>query len=324
MVVAAGQLATLALTWPLFGTRASPPLLPFPDRSAAAALAAQPIWILVVASLALLAWRPVWGGPLHAAAVLASALLDTTRFTPPVVSLALLGLAVSQPALHGLGRAHLSALWIWAGLHKLLSPAYFAVLAPMLSARLCDVGPLRDHAGLMVALLELTLGVVSLVPRLRAVGPLAASVHLSVVGSLMALHMNEGVWAWNLTLAAIASFLFSEEAQAPPPRRSELALQLLLVGLPALSYVAPLHPTLAHHLYSGATPTTLTCGADGCTPDVELRAGLRAFGVPIPPSLDTLEAYFRATCAPGDHWLARSRLRGPDYDRVIREATCED
>lgn len=329
VVVAVGQLATLALTWPLFGARATPPLLPAIDLPVGD-LAALPIWVLVAGSLAALVWRPIVGGPLHLATVLAAALLDTTRFTPPVLSLAILGLSASRPALHGLGRAHLSAMWLWAGAHKLLSPAYFAVLAPALSSHLPDVGPLRDHAGLSVALIELALGVVSLVPRAaRVVGPLAALLHLSALATLLALDMNSGVWAWNLALAALAPSFFSDAGPGSRPAsaarpRSELAFQVVLLGIPALSYVAPLHPTLAHHLYSGATPTTLTCGADGCTPDVELRVGMDAFGLPIPPSIGTLEAHFFATCAPGDRWLARSRLRGPRYGEVIAEAECAE
>jgi hypothetical protein len=49
-----------------------------------------------------------------------------------------------------------------------------------------------------------------------------------------------------------------------------------------------------------------------------------AFGLPIPPSIGTLEAHFFATCAPGDRWLARSRLRGPSYGEVIAEAECAE
>lgn len=315
-IVALGQLATLALTWPLFGVRAAPPLLPLPGLSTLAGVPGLSA-VLVVVSLVILVARPAVGGPLHLGAVLLACALDVTRFVPPVVSLAILGLGLSRPTLRSLVRAHLASMWLWAGVHKLLSPAYFAVLVPALTAGLPE--PVQTSAGWALALFELALGVAALVPRAhRGVRLAAPALHLIAAVGVGLSGQNHGVIAWNVALAALAPLAFA--SLEPGPRWREVHAALLVI--PALSYALPTHPTLSHHLYSGATPITLSCGQDGCVTDPELRAGLHAFGVPIPPALGTLEAHFLATCEPGERWLARSRVRGPGYGEVIAEATC--
>lgn len=310
-LVVLAQALTLLSTWPLWSVRMAPPNLPLVGLP-------LPCGALLMLSLAV-AWR--WkreGALLHAVLFGLSVLLDTTRLTAAPCSMVLLLLLLSLDGGERLVRPYLASMWCWAGLNKLLSPAFFGGVVPVMVTVLPAWLPGREHAGLLVALLELTLGVLALMPRgHRGVAVPALVLHLGALGTLLTLRINEGVWAWNLLLALLPLLVFAAPLKTRPP----LASALFFV-LPALYYVGLMPPALAHQLYSGAEPTTLTCRADGCIDDLAMREGLDAFGVPVPPSVMTLRAYFFATCAPGDTWLVRSHLRGAGYDQVIEEARC--
>lgn len=119
-VAALAQITTIRWTWDLWAERSSPPNLPLVDGLASIG------WgpILVVLCVATLI-RPRWGGPAFGGALLLACLGDQTRIQPGVISVAVLMIA---PAYGDAGRAiarwHLCAMWLWAGLHKLLSPGW--------------------------------------------------------------------------------------------------------------------------------------------------------------------------------------------------------
>ena len=311
LLVLGAQALTLLSTWSLWSVRTAPPNLPLLDLP-------LPCGALLLLSLPA-AWR--WkkeGALLHAALFALSVLLDMTRLTAAPCSLVLLLLLLSLPGGERLLRPYLASMWCWAGLNKLLSPAFFGGVVPGMIAVLPSWLPEREHAGLAVALFELGLGLAALVPRAhRGVGPLALVLHLGALGTLLTLRINEGVWAWNALLALLPMLAFAAPLNCPPPHAAAL-----FFVLPALYYVGLMPPALAHQLYTGATPTTLTCRADRCIDDLAMREGLAEFGVPIPPSVLTLRAHFFATCAPGDTWLVRSHLGRAGYDRVIDTARC--
>jgi hypothetical protein len=325
-ILVAGQAATIVVTWPLWELRQEPPLLPWLDL-------ACPCGALLLSTLVLAALRPLPGALLHAAALAFAIALDETRAQPAPLSMALLLVASSDARLLPLAPAHLCTQWAWAGTHKLLSPAFFAVVAPAIARALPAWLPGREHAGLLGACVEIALGCLVLVPRARRVAAGVAVVfHLVLAASLALLDINRGVWAWNVVLAGTAWALFGSPANEPAPstgrvhRRAIAGAWALLAFSPALHYGGAIHPALSHQLYTGGAPTTLTCDREGraCRSDVELRETLDAFGVPIPGRLELLRAYFLATCAPGDRWLARSRTRGPDYGEIALEARCPD
>jgi hypothetical protein len=312
-VVLLTQAATILSTWPLWSVRVLPPNLPLIDLP-------LPAHVPLLLSLAV-AWRwPARGALLHALVLALAALLDMTRLTAAPCSLAVLLLTLGLEKRDDGARLYLAALWGWAGLNKLLSPAFMA--APALALALPSWLPLRDHAAIGIALVEVTLGVLAMIPSMhRAVRIAAPLLHVGALVSLTLAGLNQGVWAWNAALAMCAWWLFQERA-AHPMNQRDAGVALLFLALPSLYYVGLLHPAFAHQLYSDATPTTLTCRASGCINDLAMREGLDAFGVPVPPSVTTLRAYFLATCSPGDRWLARSHLRGAHYDAVIDQAEC--
>jgi hypothetical protein len=320
VAIASAQAATILLTWPLWQLREAPPNLP---------LVALPVpcGALLLATLAPVVRWPLVGAVAHAVALALACLLDVTRFSPAPVSLALLLVTTARPSAEPIARAHLGALWLWAGVGKLISPAFFASISPAIARALPSWMPARELVGPSLALAEVLLGLLALLspfaPRRAgaAVVVLGPIMHGAALVTLVLAGLNRGVWAWNAALALLALALFHRPATSPSSPGWALVPSVVLWLLPA-GYPLGLHPTLAHQLYTGATPATLTCRAAGCAADTEARAGLSALGVPVPPSVGTLRAYFEATCEPGDLWLARSRLPGAGYDAVISEASC--
>jgi hypothetical protein len=125
VVLVACQALTIALTWPLWQARASPPLPPL--------LPLLPIWSMpsvhggipqfscgfaLLATLALVLWRPRAGIAAHLAVLALAIVMDETRLQPQVLSLALLMLAtLPGSGARFVGLAHLVALWLWSGVH---------------------------------------------------------------------------------------------------------------------------------------------------------------------------------------------------------------
>src|SRR5688572_18374841 len=116
-ILVAAQAATIILTWPLWQARRAPaalPLFPLPEVDCGP---------LMLASLAVAVARPRVGVALHAAVFAWAAVADQTRLQPEVVSiLLLLAATLGIPAMRDLARAHLIALWLYAGLSKLAGP----------------------------------------------------------------------------------------------------------------------------------------------------------------------------------------------------------
>ena len=126
-LVVACQAATLWITWPLWQVRDSPPMLP------ALSLPAFDLGWLLICSLLLVLVAPLPGITLQTILLLYAVLIDQTRLQPGVVSLLfLLWGTVPNPTAQGFARAHLLTLWLFAGFHKLLSPAFMNDTAPRL------------------------------------------------------------------------------------------------------------------------------------------------------------------------------------------------
>ncbi len=217
MALVATQLATLALTWPLYGALRETPLLPLYEPLATFSFG----WPLALSSLAPLRW-PRGGWALHVAVLALSMLADRTRLQPSTLSIAILLWACRDRARvdSTLLRAHFAALWVAAGVGKLLSGVFAREVVPMF------VG---DHGGGWVEVLpwlEIALGVAVLSPRAsRSVLGAGALMHFGFVVVLAVTRWNPGVWAWNAGLASVA-LLHATHGHREPASRS--------VSLPAL------------------------------------------------------------------------------------------
>ncbi len=92
------------------------PALPLPQLD---------LGLLLLASLAVIAVAPRAGLVMHAVLVVVAMCLDQMRMQPPIISqILLLWSTLSVRSAVIIGRAHLLALWFYAGAYKLLSPYY--------------------------------------------------------------------------------------------------------------------------------------------------------------------------------------------------------
>ncbi len=301
-VLVVAQIATVALTWPLYEGARATPLLPV-----IAALAPLSFGgLTIVSALAILRW-PRRALAAHVATLALAMLADRMRIQPAPISLAIMLAATCDAARldAALLRAHFAALWIAAGVAKFVSGSFAD-----------DIAPLVD--GAWVAALpwcEVALGVAMLAPRAWRASALAGGVmHATIFVALAGAEWNRGVWAWNAALAVVAPLCVLARANAP---RARAGFARAGPPLPPRGRGAP---PPAFGVSGAREPTTLVCSsARGCELDGEVRASMRAFGVPPPGDVGTLERAFLASCRAGDRWLARER---GGQERVLREVGC--
>ena len=304
-LVVACQAATVLITWPLWQAHDSPPMLP------ALPLPAIDLGAILLASLALVLVAPGRGLAVHSALLLYAVLIDQTRLQPEVVSLTLLMWGtLPSPTARAFARAHLVSLWVFAGLNKLLSPAFLHSRAQwMLAGMVDDPSPwLVEHVGYLIALAELGTGVLALLPWSRRLAAWAIlALHGGILLDLSPLghDWNRAVWPWNVALA-VSGFAFIAPWTGSPLRSLGAchrllrpALILLVVG-PLGFYVGITDAYLAHNLYSANTPRAVVSCARGCLPNQQPGATWTVFEVPLPPEHRLLEQYFARTCRPGD------------------------
>lgn len=293
--------ATYAVTWGLWQARGDPPNLPIVGP-----LAGLPFGlVLVVAALSAIRF-PRAGALVHAGVLVLALLGDQLRIQPELVSLGLLLLAAGfGPRCEAIGRWHLTALWTWAGLNKLLSAGWTFGNAGFI-AEGAGLSGQRALVAVAVPLAELGLGLLSMSRRTWGLVRFGAPLlHVSIVGVLYSADWNRAVWPWNLALAIVAPALFrSAVAERPRPSRPGRP-DLLVTATAGLFLLEPAgfyvgdglgHPYLQHHLYSSDVPSALRCDDDGCSPfdtwdDLE---------VPVPPWPRTFRDWFEDDCRPGD------------------------
>jgi hypothetical protein len=319
-VVVVGQAATLLVTYRLWQVRESVPNLPLFDLPTWLQFA--PFWPLL-ASLAAVLVRPLIGIALHTALLLVAIALDQMRIQPEVISLAiLLWATLPWRGARMIARAHLIALWFYAGLHKLLSPAYWNVVGPSMVERTFPGMPHALAWGLAVAvaLMEIALAVLVLWPKSRKIaGWSAAGLHVAIFLGLAIREWNEAIWAWNLVLAAAGPLLFvwwneSTWVGFQMSRRAVQATIAFLLISPAGYYLGWIDAYLAHCLYASNTPQAefVPSGEDAAEQRSKRLLGQRMIvelNVPFPPAHRLYEQYFREVGRSGDQLRITDRRR---------------
>lgn len=297
LVVVGAQLATLAVTWPLWTAHVTPPMLPvlpLPEVGFGPALVVAALAQVVAPKRGVLAF-----GVLFSLACLA----DETRAQPQLVSLLFLSAATwPEAGARFIGRVHLLVLWAWAGLHKVTSPAFLNLLGPRFVRDVWPDAPgvLTQAAGGALAMSEFVLAVLLFTPRTRRwAGWLTLGLHVGILLTLAAgANENASVWAWNFVLALSGVALFEpwREGVGFDFRRQSAAVKALALTLA----VFPLGWSLglvdayfAHHLYSVDVPVP-------DAPSKPFRATWRRLHVPIPPEHRLFHRLFDATCVPGE------------------------
>jgi len=307
-LVIACQAATIWITWPLWQQRDSPPLLPV------FTLPGFDLGLPLLATLAVVLFAPVLGMGMHTVLLLYAILLDQTRLQPEIVSLAFL-LWGTLPNLlaQSFARAHLIAMWTFSGFNKLISPKFFEDIAPwMLKSFPVDPNSwLHAHFGYIVALSEMSIGLLALVPATRKLSAVMAfGVHAGIllVLSPLANNWNISVWPWNVALAFAGFALIApwkESVLASLSRCHRMARPVLLILLlsPIGYYFGMVDAYLAHHLYSANIPTAMVSCPVQCPATVDPSITWLKLNVPLPPEHRLFEQYFRLTCQPGDEMV---------------------
>lgn len=313
VALAAALLGTLGLSWPLWGARESPPLLPLLPIC-------QGIHFGFLIGLGLVVYVP-WPRIGLFATVVSTCLAcvaDQARVQPQVLSLLfLMGGATGSQGVLFLARAHLVSLWLYAGLHKLLSPDYCQEFGPFLTQGLFSsefnarypgaAGPLALGA----AFTELGLGVSLLFPKVRRVSAVVAVVlHAAII---FVLHRNDNwntsVWPWNIALAAVGAYLIVSWKSdvlhdvQQCGRWMSLATAMTVLS-PALYYAGVLDAYLANCVYSPNVPTAYVVTAKHRWQPLGInnRAGpyWPTLGVSLSPTHRTFRQYCVAALNPGE------------------------
>jgi hypothetical protein len=323
------QAATILITWRLWQTRASPPLLP------ALELLQLDLGPVLLASLGLVLVRPGLGVATHAVALGLAMALDQSRIQPEFVSLALLMIGtLDSPACVLIARAHLVALWFFAGFHKLVSAGYYVGAVPRLFSGLVGLDPpwplIFDLVRAGLALSEMGLGVMAAVPRTRRIAAFgAAALHLGILALfVLRVRSNAAVWPWNVALAASGFyFLWNWRASVTEDLRvASRWVRVAVAGLllsPVGFYAGYVDAYLAHCLYCRSAPRAWIVSADGVSRGIDTSVAL---GVPFPLTPRLFLAYFARAGRPGDRLIVddpRWWLRGQrewTFEEVSRAA----
>ena len=304
-LVVAALVASVLVTWPLWGLRQRPPLLPAFD------LPQAPLGLaLIAASLAALV-APRSGAIVVSVLLAYGMATDQTRMQPEFFSLPLLlwG-SLPSPGAQLVARAHLVSMWFFAGLHKALSPAFLEDMGP----RLIQSLPLPIPNGVVplavlgIIALEMGTALLAIVPRTRRIAAWAAfALHAGIFLTLSPLGeaRNSAVWPWNIALAFSGFALIApwktgvvKTIAVAPPLPRVVAVALALIPATFYAGIADAYP--AHHLYSAGTARATVYCPVKCLPDQDLYATWKFLNVPLPPEPRLFEGTFRAICQPGD------------------------
>ena len=136
------QLATIIITWELWQPRVDPPNLPLLDFLAPHQISFS---ILLLLSLLLITIVPRTGFWVHVIVLLIASVFDQFRMQPQLLAIVVLMWATLYPLGRPVTRWFLASLWLWAGLHKLLSPHWFAHASYWMLVDMGMTEPLADH-----------------------------------------------------------------------------------------------------------------------------------------------------------------------------------
>ncbi|MFN8593253.1 MAG: hypothetical protein U0031_17500 [Thermomicrobiales bacterium] len=302
------QIATIIFTWPLWTNHESPPMLP------AIPLPAVEIGLPLVAASIAIVLAPRAGLITYSLLLLYAIVVDQTRLQPEVISLLILvwGTLPSM-SLRAIARAHLVALWFFSGFNKLLSPAFFAQVAPfLLSAFVPKPSEIQGRAfGLALATTEMSLGILSLIPKTRRIAAwLALALHTGILITLSPLghDHNSSVWPWNVALA-LAGFAYIAPWQGAPLAAWRLlpiwtrAVVVVLLLSPFGFYAGKIDAYLSHNLYSASVAQARVKCPVECQNKQDPLNTWYSFNVPLPPEHRLFEMYFARTCQPGDQMM---------------------
>ena len=301
----AAQATTIAITWPLWQPRESPPHLPLLEP-----LSLWPFGVLLNASLLVTLLTPRWGWIAHVGLLGLAMAGDQFRIQPQFIGLAISIWAAASPIGWVFGRWYLIALWFWAGVHKFVSPDWWADYPwSLLSQAGIDPRGKTLPMAVGVIAIELLLALLAVVKPRWAV-PFCLLVHLSilVLFSPWLANRNYSVLPWNLAMATFGACMLWHASSGWPVLRWERWLAVCLLSYPALYFTGWLDRGLGHVLYAGNVPKGIVARG-GAVKEIE---GWGDLAVPFPSQSRLLRQYFGLTAEPGDRLLVRTPVGRPN------------
>ena len=295
------QLATVLITWQLWEIRTTPPNLPLISWPA------FPVAVFMVVSLAGVLIDPFRGFVLHVLLMILACLMDQYRMQPQFLANIMLMLATLSSRGKVICFWFLATMWLWAGLHKLFSPDWFAHASYWLLERAQfsrgDALAWHQSYAWFVLAMETGLGILALArPKFAAIGCVA--LHAGIVAKLVWIDWNFSVIPWNIATAVIGFWVLWSLRQPEESWRNQFdnypALQsvvgLTMFILPVGFYFSIFDHGYANVLYSDCLPRARITSTD------ELRyiRGWDVVNVPFPSERRTLRKYFELVAGPGD------------------------
>jgi hypothetical protein len=192
----------------------------------------------------------------------------------------------------------LTSTWLWAGLHKLLSPDWFGHSSHWLVERTeLDADATYIALAWIVAISELAVGLLACF-RPRWAAPACALMHIGIALTIspLLLNWNESVLPWNLSAAVIGAWVMWKTVGWLPTLRWETAFCFAWLFAPLGFYVGWIDHGFSGVLYSDSIPEGLITTKDGVHP---IR-GWGELAVPFPNERRTLRIYFEQYADPGD------------------------
>lgn len=306
VVCLCGMALTIITTWPLWQNRIDPPNLPLISGMSGISFGGLIILSILVAMI-----DPRRGIVLHFAVLLTAIAFDQLRCQPQIFSIPVLMAACVWRDMRPVCRWFLVAMWLWAGVHKLISPYWMGPSSWSLLDRMGLKSAMDWYTAFAwsAGIGEILLALIAIFkPKIAA--PFCVALHLGIVGMLLAMNWNFSVLYWNIATAIAGSWLLwtasgesgshPESAALPAriwPRKTwqQIIVVVLLIA-PAGVYGGWTPHFLAHVLYSDHMPRAVI-STNGGAWEISTWNSLHA---PVPRVKRILRQYFDSVAEPGD------------------------
>ncbi len=310
------QCLTIGTTWKLWNHRPD-----FPNLAVVHSFAEiNWPWFLIASSI-LTAIVPRVGSPTFAVVLTGALLGDQMRLQPEVVTLAVLMFApLLMPSGMHATRWLLASVWIWSGLHKMLSVGW-RIEGGGFIADAFGLAFLTDVFVVLVPVVEIAIGIAALFQSLRPVARWGgAAMHIGILITLAVFaRTNSAIWPWNAALAIVAISIFAPSRPQSISKKTR-AIAITFLMYPALFYVGAVDAYLSSNLYSFNTATAEYCSKDVCRNLNSLSYD--KLNTPFPPEPRLFKGWFHATCKLGDTLLIEGRAGVLDQARSETTYSC--
>ena len=304
LVAVVAQAAGLMITWPLWNLRGEGvPHLPVFQGGPQFSFG----WILI-GTLLVIPFRPRVGVWLHLVVMVVACLFDQVRTQPQFLAVWVLMAAAVYDLAAVLARWFLSSLWIWAGVHKWVSPDWFSHRSWNMAFALgLDCESWAGTVAVLVVVSEFGVGLLAWFrPKWGAIGCVLLHVGIVIYLSPLFRDWNYSVIPWNLATAVVGTWILWRAGEqrsksgagneAVSLLKQRLAFVVMLI-LPAGFYVGWLDHGYAHVLYSDGIPRGAITRNDGTVLEIKAWGEL---AVPFPNERRLLRQYFDCVAVPGE------------------------